>query len=112
MHVVVFVLCCVAGGVDADRAVDVVVYGGTSGGVAAAVQAARMHRSVMLIEPSRHLGGLTSGGLGYTDMGNKQAIGGVSREFYRRIYRHYAQSNAWTQETLAQYRKRARKPGR
>ncbi|HEY1784144.1 MAG TPA: FAD-dependent oxidoreductase, partial [Pirellulales bacterium] len=49
---------------------DVVVYGGTAGGVAAAVQTARMGKSVLVIEPGRHLGGLTSGGLGATDIGN------------------------------------------
>jgi hypothetical protein len=72
-----------------------VVYGGTSGGVVAAVKAARMGRSVVLIEPGRHLGGLSSGGLGATDIGNKQAIGGVSREFYRRLGRAYDQDEAW-----------------
>ncbi len=64
---------------------DVVVYGGTSGGVVAAVQAARMGKSVLLIEPGRHLGGLTAGGLGATDIGNKAAIGGLSRDFYRKL---------------------------
>ena len=62
---------------------DVVVYGGTSAGVAAAVQTARMGKTVVLIEPGRHVGGLTSGGLGRTDIGNKRAIGGIAREFYR-----------------------------
>jgi len=83
---------------------DVVVYGGTSGGVAAAVQVARMGKSVVLIEPTQHLGGLTSGGLGATDIGNKQAIGGIAREFYHRIWLHYQQPAAWKQETLADYR--------
>ncbi|HEV3004292.1 MAG TPA: FAD-dependent oxidoreductase [Pirellulales bacterium] len=77
---------------------DVVVYGGTSGGVAAAVQAARLGKKVVLIEPSRHLGGLTSGGLGATDIGNKGAIGGISREFYGRVGKHYAKDEAWTFE--------------
>lgn len=77
---------------------DFVVYGGTSGGVAAAVQAARMGQRVVLIEPGKHLGGLTSGGLGATDIGNKGAIGGISREFYRRIGRHYGKDEAWTFE--------------
>lgn len=77
---------------------DVVVYGGTSGGVAAAVQAARMRKRVVLIEPGKHLGGLTSGGLGATDIGNKSAIGGISREFYRRVGRHYGKDEAWTFE--------------
>jgi hypothetical protein len=68
---------------------DIVVYGGTSAGVTAAVQAAKMGKSVILLEPSRHLGGLSSGGLGATDIGNKAAIGGLSREFYSRIHRYY-----------------------
>lgn len=89
---------------------DVVVYGGTSGGVAAAVQAARLGASVVLIEPGSHLGGLTSGGLGATDIGNKQAIGGIAREFYERIYRYYQDPSAWKQETPEAYR--TRKGGR
>ncbi len=89
---------------------DVVVYGGTSGGVAAAVQAARMGASVVLIEPGSHLGGLTSGGLGATDIGNKQAIGGIAREFYERIYRYYQAPSAWKQETPEAYK--TRKGGR
>ena len=68
---------------------DVCIYGGTSGGVAAAVQATRMGKSVALAVFNTHLGGLTSGGLGATDVGNTASIGGVSREFYRRIGQHY-----------------------
>ena len=68
---------------------DIVVYGGTSAGVIAAVQTARMDKSVVLIEPGKHLGGLSSGGLGATDIGNKAAIGGMAREFYARIFKHY-----------------------
>jgi len=74
---------------------DVVVYGGTSGGVTAAVAAARHGQKVVLIEPGRHLGGLTSGGLGATDIGKKDAIGGLAREFYRRVKQHYANPAAW-----------------
>ena len=90
---------------------DVVIYGGTSGGVAAAVQAARMGKSVILIEPGRHLGGLTSGGLGATDIGNKAAIGGISREFYQRIFQYYEKPEAWKSETAAQYAAKRRAPG-
>jgi hypothetical protein len=68
---------------------DVVVYGGTSAGIIAAIQAVKMGKSAILIEPGKHLGGLTSGGLGATDIGNKAAIGGLSREFYQRINQHY-----------------------
>jgi hypothetical protein len=91
----------------ADQAYDVVVYGGTSGGVAAAVQVARMGKSVVLVEPGRHLGGLTAGGLGATDIGNKQAIGGLAREFYRRVHQHYQRPDAWKHQTLDEYRPRS-----
>ena len=87
---------------------DVVVYGATSAGAAAAVQAARMGKSVVLIEPGRHVGGLTSGGLGRTDIGNKEAIGGIAREFYQRVYRHYLDAAAWKHETREKYLARAK----
>jgi len=74
---------------------DVVIYGGTSSGVAAAVQATRMDKSVVLIEPGKHLGGLTSGGLGWTDSGNKAVIGGIAKEFYQRVKKHYDNPGAW-----------------
>jgi len=75
---------------------DLVIYGGTSAGVAAAVQAGRMGKSVIVIEPTDHLGGLTTNGLGATDSGRKEAIGGISREFYRRIQKHYLDPASWT----------------
>jgi FAD dependent oxidoreductase len=74
---------------------DVCVYGGTAGGVAAAIQAARMGKSVVLIEPSKHIGGMTSGGLGWTDSGDKAAVGGIAREFYQRVKKHYDEPAAW-----------------
>src|SRR3954471_14489966 len=74
---------------------DVLVYGGTSGGVVAAVEAARLGRKVVLVEPGRHLGGMSSGGLGWTDNGSTETIGGLSREFYRRVYRYYTMPEAW-----------------
>jgi len=83
---------------------DLVVYGGTSAGIAAAIQAARMGKSVVLVEPSLRLGGLTSGGLGQTDIGNKDAIGGIAREFYARIADHYAGAAAWTWQKREEYR--------
>jgi hypothetical protein len=86
---------------------DVVVYGGTAGGVIAAVQARRMGHGVVLVEPGRRLGGLTSGGLGNTDIGNKGAIGGLSRRFYERVAAHYARPEAWLQETRAEYERRS-----
>src|SRR3954464_5992337 len=101
-------LVVTAGGVGAQESYDVVVYGGTSGGVIAAVQAGRMGKSVVLIEPSKHLGGMTTGGLGATDMGNQAAIGGVSREFYGRILKYYQDQSVWRQETPDEYAKRER----
>jgi hypothetical protein len=94
----------------ADREYEVVVYGGTSGGVSAAVQAARLGKTVALIEPGKHLGGMTSGGLGATDIGNKAAIGGIAREFYRRVRKHYEGDAAWTQERRADFQGRGHEP--
>ncbi|MBN2314971.1 MAG: FAD-dependent oxidoreductase [Sedimentisphaerales bacterium] len=74
---------------------DVVIYGGASAAVAAAVQAKRMGKTVIIVCPERHLGGLTAGGLGWTDSGRKEAIGGISREFYQRVKNHYDTPNAW-----------------
>ena len=82
---------------------DVVVYGGTSAGVIAAVQATDDGLSVVVVSPDKHLGGLTAGGLGWTDSGRKEAIGGLSREFYRRIGKHYESDNAWRQQTREEY---------
>ncbi len=83
---------------------EIVVVGATAGGVVAAVQAKKMGKSVVLIEAGTHVGGLTSGGLGATDIGNKRAIGGVSREFYRRVRAYYRQPNAWKFERASDYR--------
>src|SRR3954470_22475108 len=82
---------------------DIVIYGGTSAGVTAAIQAARMGRTVVLIEPTKFLGGLTTGGLGATDIGNKKAIGGISREFYHRIWLNYQKDGEWTRQTRDEY---------
>ena len=78
--------------------VDICVYGGTAGGVGAAVQTARLGRSVVLLENGAHLGGMTTGGLSYTDFGNKAAIGGIAREFYRRLGAKYGVEEEWTFE--------------
>lgn len=74
---------------------DIIIYGGTSAGIAAAVESSRMGKSVLIIEPSKRIGGLTTGGLGATDIGNKIAIGGISREFYERIAQKYSTPDAW-----------------
>lgn len=85
---------------------DIVVYGGTSGGITSAIQAARLGKSVVLIEPTAHLGGLTSGGLGATDIGNKAAIGGLSREFYRKVGAYYRQPSVWKHGSFETYNER------
>jgi hypothetical protein len=77
------------------KQVDICVYGGTSAGVIAAYSAKKMGKTVVLIEPGKHLGGLTSGGLGYTDIGNKYAIGGLSLDYYRHIGKHYGNFEQW-----------------
>ncbi len=83
---------------------DIVIYGGTSAGIAAAIQSSRMNKSVVLIEPTSRIGGLTTGGLGQTDIGNKQAIGGISREFYENIKKYYDNSSNWKWEDKSDYK--------
>src|SRR6266404_6274656 len=85
------------------RRADVIVYGGTSAGIAAAIQTARMGKSVIVLEPGTHVGGLTTGGLSWTDIGNKQVVGGIAREFYRRIKVKYDVPSAWVEETRQHY---------
>ncbi|MGB7345800.1 MAG: FAD-dependent oxidoreductase [Pirellulaceae bacterium] len=82
---------------------DVIVYGGTSAGVIAAVQAAKLNHSVILVGPDKHLGGLSSGGLGWTDSGRKETVGGLARDFYHRIWQHYDKDEAWNQQKRSEY---------
>jgi len=82
---------------------DVIIYGGTSAAITAAVQVKKMGKSVIVVSPDTHLGGLSSGGLGFTDTGNKEVIGGLSREFYHRLYEHYQQDNSWVWQKKAEY---------
>ena len=86
-----------------DAKFDIVIYGGTSAGVSAAVQAARMGKSVAIVAPETHLGGLSSGGLGWTDTGNKAVIGGIAREFYHRVWQHYQRDEAWKWQERSDY---------
>ncbi len=82
---------------------DLVVYGCTSAGVTAAIQAVRMDKSAILVCPERHVGGMTSSGLGWTDSGLKEAIGGISREFYQRVKVHYDKPEAWVFQEADEY---------
>jgi hypothetical protein len=88
-------LCLCALRLTAAETYDVVVYGGTSAGVIAAVQAKKMGKSVVIVGPDIHLGGLSSGGLGYTDTGNKAVIGGLARNFYHRVWVEYQKDSTW-----------------
>ncbi|WP_229214310.1 FAD-dependent oxidoreductase [Dyadobacter flavalbus] len=91
--------CAIAFAANAQNAnqyrADVIVYGGTSAAVTAAVQTVRQGKTVIVVSPDKHLGGLTSGGLGFTDTGNKSVIGGLAREFYHRIYMYYDKPETW-----------------
>ncbi|MBD9166735.1 MAG: FAD-dependent oxidoreductase [Parabacteroides johnsonii] len=78
------------------KEVDICIYGGTSAGVVAAYSAKKMGKSVLLVEPGKYLGGMTTGGLGATDIGNKYAVTGLARLFYRRIGEHYNKFEQWT----------------
>ena len=83
--------------------VDVVVYGGTASAVMAAVQVKKMGKTVIVVSPDVHLGGLSSGGLGFTDTGDKTVIGGLSKQFYQRLYTHYESEKAWIWQKKAEF---------
>jgi len=95
---------CASAQANETHVADVVVYGDASGGVTAAVQAARMGKRVILVSQYGHLGGMTSSGLGWSDLGNPAILGGLSREFYHRLYVHYQDDSAWVQESRADFR--------
>ena len=82
---------------------DICIYGGTASGVVAAVQAARMGKSVVVIEPGQHVGGMTSGGLGNTDIGKQETIGGITREFYQAIHQWYENPEHWKFQTKDEF---------
>ncbi len=82
---------------------DVVVYGETSGGVMAAVQAAHMGKRVILISITGHLGGMSGSGLGWSDLGNPIILGGLSRTFYHQVYQYYQHDASWVQEAKSDY---------
>ncbi|TKC13284.1 FAD-dependent oxidoreductase [Pedobacter polaris] len=82
---------------------DIIIYGGTSAAITAAVQATRMKKTVIIVSPDRHLGGLSASGLGFTDTGNKGVIGGLAREFYHRVYLHYQDKQSWPWQQQTEY---------
>ena len=91
---------------------DVVIYGGTSAAVTAAVQVSAAGRSVIVVSPDVHLGGLTSGGLGWTDSGNKNAFGGLSQKFYAAVHQHYQKPDSWKWQPKAEFGDRNQSSGR
>jgi len=105
-HAVVLLMvtfCSCNTGDPATQKADVIVYGGTSAAVIAAVEVVQSGRSVIMVSPDTHLGGLSSGGLGFTDTGNKETIGGLSREFYHRVWQHYHDPAAWKWQKHSEY---------
>lgn len=91
------------GGAGSEPSHEIVVYGCTSGGIIAAVQATHLKKSVILVCPEQHLGGLSSQGLGWTDTGDNSVIGGLSRDFYARVKKAYDDDTRWKQQTKASY---------
>ncbi len=85
---------------------DIVIYGATPAGIAAAVQARRMGLEVVLLEPASRIGGLTTGGLGQTDIGNKAAFGGLARKFYQDIKAYYEKDSSWKFQKREDYKPR------
>ena len=83
---------------------DIVIYGSSPAAISAAVQAKRMGKSAVIVSPETRIGGLTTGGLGQTDIGNKKAFGGIALEFYRDVAKWYADAAHWTRQTPAEYK--------
>ncbi|HBZ22086.1 MAG TPA: xanthan lyase, partial [Bacteroidales bacterium] len=108
LFIVFFVIICLSSlNCNRDSAnlfnADVIVYGGTSAAVTTAVQVQRMGQSVIVVSPDSHLGGMSSSGLGFTDTGNKEVIGGLAREFYQLIYQHYQKPGSWRWQKQSEY---------
>jgi len=82
---------------------DVIIFGGTSAAITTAVQLKRMNKTVLIVCPETHIGGLSSSGLGFTDLGNKEVIGGISKEFYTSVYNHYQDEAAWNWQPRNEY---------
>jgi hypothetical protein len=87
----------------APQSFDLVIYGGTPAAISAAIQAKRMGKSVVIVCPEKHLGGLTSSGLGWTDSGRKEVIGGIAREFYHKVWQQYQKPESWRWQKREEY---------
>ena len=84
---------------------DLVIYGGTPAAITAALEARDLGRSVVIVSPDKRLGGMTTHGLGWTDAGNTRAVGGMARDFYREIWKHYRAESAWKWQQREDYHK-------
>lgn len=91
------------------RSYDLCVYGETPAGITAAMQAARMGKSVLLVSTNDHVGGMATSGLTATDLNNYRIAGGITKEFYQKIYTHYLKADAWKAENRATYFERSKK---
>lgn len=90
---------------------DIIIYGGSSAGISAAIQSSRAGKSVLVIEQSNRIGGLTTGGLGATDIGSKQSVGGISLEFYKNIKKYYDNPQNWKYQQASEYSQSRNTPG-
>lgn len=86
-----------------EKNVDVLIYGGTPAALTAALQVKQAGKSVIVLSPDKHLGGLSSGGLGFTDTGNKAVIGGLAKRFYQDVFDHYSQQSSWRWQTRSSF---------
>ena len=82
---------------------DIVIYGSSPAALSAAVQAKRMGKTAVVVSPETRIGGLTTGGLGQTDIGNKSAFGGIALEFYKAVAEHYADRANWIRQSPEEY---------
>ncbi|MBT29205.1 MAG: xanthan lyase [Thalassobius sp.] len=87
-----------------EKSYDLVIYGGTSAGIIAAIQAARMDHTAIIVVPEDRIGGVMSGGLGWSDIGEEETIGGLSLEFFKRVYQYYQQDSAWKFQAATDYK--------
>lgn len=97
INLILLLACPFFGNASQSINADICVYGGTSGGVVAAIAGARLGKQVVIVAPERHLGGMTASGLSVTDIGKGKSpdyIGGIAAEFYERVGKHYGSSNA------------------
>ncbi|OUU19869.1 MAG: hypothetical protein CBC13_11805 [Planctomycetia bacterium TMED53] len=90
---------------------DLVVYDATPAGISSAIAGSRAGLKVILISPHKHLGGLTTSGLGATDVGAGSTVGGIGREFYRNLRQHYEKPNSWNRQEKSDFKGRGHKTG-